>query len=82
MYILKNGVQVIGLTDVWELIKSVYMNGKFQTTWKQNSLTGWYDEISENVYLGRTLVSRPSMNILSLYKIELFYRIITCKNHF
>lgn len=45
--------------DAWELVKSVYLSGKFQTQWKQEALVGWYDEVAENTFLRRQLVSLP-----------------------
>ena len=45
--------------NAWELVKSVYLNGKFQTQWKQEALVGWYDEVTENTFLRRKLVSLP-----------------------
>ena len=48
--------KLAGHENVWEMKKSVYLSGKFQTDWKQTSLTGWYDQISENVYLRREKV--------------------------
>ena len=42
---------------VYKHVKSLHLNGKFQTEFKQASLPGWYDQINPKQYVKRDEVS-------------------------
>ena len=45
---------------VYKHVKSLHLNGKFQTEFKQASLPGWYDQINPKQYVKRDEVSQNS----------------------
>ena len=45
---------------VYKHVKSLHLNGKFQTEFKQASLPGWYDQINPKQYVKRDEVSQDS----------------------
>ena len=47
---------------VYKHVKSLHLNGKFQTDFKQNSLPGWYDQINTKQYVKRDEVSQKNGN--------------------
>ena len=49
---------------VYKHVKSLHLNGKFQTEFKQASLPGWYDQINPKQYVKRDEVSQNSFIFL------------------
>ena len=41
------------IADAYRRVKSVYLDGKFQTEFKKDNLIGWYDQISPFVFVKR-----------------------------
>ena len=46
---------------VYKHVKSLHLNGKFQTEFKQTSLPGWYDQVTPKQYVKRDEVSTRSI---------------------
>ena len=45
-----------GYQEVYVLVKSIYLTGKFQTEFKQENLVGWYDQLHETEFVKRDQV--------------------------
>ena len=56
---------------VYKHVKSLHLNGKFQTEFKQTSLPGWYDQVTPKQYVKRDEVSiRSIRTVQSTYCVS------------